>query len=106
MNGGLGERAEVPGGSAVVTAQRLAPVQPGQRAVQQRGAAHLAPCSEKAQRKAGYTPFATLASPPGGGGGGAGLYPPLRLSQRAQHAGGASKITSDANAHSPSKIKI
>lgn len=43
MDGGLGERAEVPWGSAVVAAQRLAPIQPGQRAVQQRRAADLAP---------------------------------------------------------------
>lgn len=43
MDGGLGEGAEVPGGSTVMAAQRLAPVQPGQRAVQQRGTAHLAP---------------------------------------------------------------
>lgn len=43
MDGGFGKRAEVPGGSAVVAAQRFAPVQPRQRAVQQRGAAHLAP---------------------------------------------------------------
>lgn len=75
MDGGLGEWAEVPGGSAVVAAQRLAPVQPGQRAVQQRGAAHLAPCSEKAQRK---HPLQSLCHPgkptPGRV---AGLYPLL-----------------------------
>lgn len=57
MDGGLGERAEVPGGSAVVAAQRLAPVQPGQRAVQQRGTAHLAPCSEKTRRNVGHIPL-------------------------------------------------
>ena len=101
MDGGLGERAEVPGGSAVVAAQRFAPVQPGQRAVQQRGAAYLAPCSEKAQRNAGYIPFATLVSPPSG----CRAVPPTPLrpppSQRAQHAEGASKITADAKAPLP-----
>lgn len=42
MDGGLGKRAEVPRGSAVVAAQRFAPVQPRQRTMQQRGPAHLA----------------------------------------------------------------
>lgn len=66
MDGGLGEGAEVPGGSAVMAAQRLAPVQPGQRAVQQRGAAHLAPCSEKTRRHVGHIPLPPWQSPPWG----------------------------------------
>lgn len=66
MDGGLGEGAEVPGGSAVMAAQRLAPVQPGQRAVQQRGAAHLAPCSEKTRRHVGHIPLAPWKSRPWG----------------------------------------
>lgn len=44
MDGRLGEGAEVPGRGGVVAAQGFAAIQPGQRSVQQRRAAYLAPC--------------------------------------------------------------
>lgn len=107
MDGGLGEGAEVPGGSAVVAAQRLAPVQPGQRAVQQRGAAHLAPCEEKTRRHVGHIPLSPWQRPPWGS---RDVLPSPTTtpcpSQRAQHAGGVRKITSDEKPRSSLKIKF
>lgn len=50
MDGRLGEGAEVPRRSGVVTAQGFAAVQPGKGSMQQRRAAHLAPC-EKGQER-------------------------------------------------------
>lgn len=44
MDRRLGEGTEVPGRGGVVAAQGFAAVQPGQRSVQQRRAAYLAPC--------------------------------------------------------------
>lgn len=53
MDGRLGEGAEVPGRGGVVAAQGFASVQPGQGSMQQRRAAHLAPCGRGAtDRKA------------------------------------------------------
>lgn len=103
MDGSLGERAEVPRGSAVVTAQRLAPVQPGQRAVQQRWPAHLAPCSEKAQRKLLLHSLRHSDKPPEGS---TRLYYLFSPSQSAQHVRGARQNTSNASPHSPLQIKI